>query len=221
MRDRYVFAWQSMKISNVSNTLTLKQIFWRTKTFFKNLENYFLVKTTNIETNSKLVCQRPMLKQIEWWLQNGPIIMSGVLPVATLFSWKFCPSFRTSEKELIWYTNDPNVHIRIFRKRWSLILSCVFPVSILLFPRLVFSRVFDIRGNLGNANEKPTRKTCFCREIKRLALRIYLAKFCLAAFLRCQQSFYCNFKRKRCWYGGEYVKSENMWKRKIERKVVA
>ena len=44
--------------------------------------------------------------------------------------------------------------------------------------RLVFSRFFDIRGNLGNAKEKPTRKTCFSREMKRLALRIYLAKFC-------------------------------------------
>ena len=72
--------------------------------------------------------------------------------------------------------------------------------------RLVFSRFFDIRGSLGNVKEKPTRKTCFCREMKRLALRIYLAKFCSAAFLWCQRNFYCNFIRKRCWNGGEYVK---------------
>ena len=43
--------------------------------------------------------------------------------------------------------------------------------------RLVFSRFFDIRGNLGNVKEKPTRKT-FCREMKRRALCIYFAKFC-------------------------------------------
>ena len=43
--------------------------------------------------------------------------------------------------------------------------------------RLVFSRFFDIRGNFGNVTEKPTRKTCFSREMRRLALRIYLAKF--------------------------------------------
>ena len=49
--------------------------------------------------------------------------------------------------------------------------------------RLVFSRFFDIRGNLGNVKEKTTRKTCFSREKKRLAPRIYQAKFCLAAFL--------------------------------------
>ena len=49
--------------------------------------------------------------------------------------------------------------------------------------RLVFSRFFDNRGNLGNDKEKPTRKTCFSREKKRLTPRIYQAKFCLAAFL--------------------------------------
>ena len=32
-----------------SAPLTLKQIFWRTKTFFKKLENRFLVKATKIE----------------------------------------------------------------------------------------------------------------------------------------------------------------------------
>ena len=43
--------------------------------------------------------------------------------------------------------------------------------------RLELRRFFDIRGNLRNAKEKPTRKTCFFREMKRLALRISLAKF--------------------------------------------
>ena len=44
--------------------------------------------------------------------------------------------------------------------------------------RLVFSRFLDLCGNLGNVIEKPTRKTCFSREKKRLTQRIYLAKFC-------------------------------------------
>ena len=43
--------------------------------------------------------------------------------------------------------------------------------------RLVFSQFFSIHGNLRNLKEKPTRKTCFSREMKRLALRIYLSKF--------------------------------------------
>ena len=38
-----------MKVLNVFNTLTLIQIFWKTKAFFKNLEYRFLVETTKIE----------------------------------------------------------------------------------------------------------------------------------------------------------------------------
>ena len=81
--------------------------------------------------HSKLLRQKPILRQIEWQLQNWPITKSGVFPVTALFFWRICFSFRTSWKELIWCTNDPNVHIRIFHKRWSLILGCFFPVIIL------------------------------------------------------------------------------------------
>ena len=43
---------QSVKVSNVFNTLTLKQIFWKTETFFKKLDYRFLVETTKIERAS-------------------------------------------------------------------------------------------------------------------------------------------------------------------------
>ena len=52
LRDRHDFMWQSMKVSNVFNTLTLKQILWKRKTFFKNLGYCFLVETTKIEKPS-------------------------------------------------------------------------------------------------------------------------------------------------------------------------
>ena len=39
-----------MKVSNVCNTLTLKQSFCQTKNFFKKLEYRFLVETTKIES---------------------------------------------------------------------------------------------------------------------------------------------------------------------------
>ena len=52
LRDRRAFMWQSVKILNVSNTLTLVQIFWKTKTFFQKPEYRFLVETTKIETTS-------------------------------------------------------------------------------------------------------------------------------------------------------------------------
>ena len=126
--------WQSVKIFNVFNTLTLIQIFCKTKTFFKKLEHRFIVETLRLKTNHfylKLLCQKPMLRQIEWRIQNWPITKSGVLPVTALFFWKIFFSFRTSWKELIWRTNDPNVHIRNFCKCRSLILRCFFPASIL------------------------------------------------------------------------------------------
>ena len=44
--------WQSLKVSNVFNTSTLKQIFWKTKTFFEKLEYFFLVETTKVEKTS-------------------------------------------------------------------------------------------------------------------------------------------------------------------------
>ena len=46
------FMWQSVKVSKILNTLTLKQIFWETKIFFKKLEYCFLVETTNIKNTS-------------------------------------------------------------------------------------------------------------------------------------------------------------------------
>ena len=43
---------RSVKILNIFNTLTLKQIFQKTKTFFKKLEYRFLVERTKIEKAS-------------------------------------------------------------------------------------------------------------------------------------------------------------------------
>ena len=44
--------WQSVNILKVFNTLALKQIFWKTKSFFKKLEYRFLVESTKIENAS-------------------------------------------------------------------------------------------------------------------------------------------------------------------------
>ena len=43
------WSFWSVKILNVFSTLTLKQIFLKTKTFFKKLEYRFLVERTKIE----------------------------------------------------------------------------------------------------------------------------------------------------------------------------
>ena len=88
------------------------------------------LKTHHFHT--KLPYQNLMLSQIKWWLQHGPITKNGVLPVATLFFWIFCFILRTSYNELICFTNNPNIHICTFCKRWSFIWwEYFFPVSIL------------------------------------------------------------------------------------------
>ena len=115
LSDRHIFMWQSVKISNVFNTLTLKHIFWKTKTIFKKLEYHFLVETTKIENISfsfetALSEANVKTSKIEWRLKNGPITKSGVLPVNTLFFWKIYSSFRTS-RTLIWW---PTAQMLIF-----------------------------------------------------------------------------------------------------------
>ena len=138
--------WQSAKVSNVFNTLTLKQIFWRTKTFFKKLEYRFLVEATkititpfpfktslseaNVKTNRIAIIKSTYHK--EWSFASNYLIFFG----------KFVPVLEPLE-ELIWCTNDPNVNISIFRKRWSLILGCFFPVSILKQWNINFLRRLD------------------------------------------------------------------------------
>ena len=52
LRDRHVSVWQSGKILNVFNTLTLKQSFWKKKTFFEKLEYPFSVESTKTEKAS-------------------------------------------------------------------------------------------------------------------------------------------------------------------------
>ena len=81
--------------------------------------------------HTKVPYQKPMLRKIEWLLQNGPITKNGVLPVTTSFFWKFCFSLRTFCKELIWCTSNPNVHIHIFCKSCNFIWQYFFPVSFL------------------------------------------------------------------------------------------
>ena len=73
---------------------------------------HFRLKTHHFHI--KLPYQKPVLKQIKWWVQTGPITKNGILPVATQFFWKFCFSLSTSYKELIWCTNDLNAHIPTF-----------------------------------------------------------------------------------------------------------
>ena len=126
-KDRHVFMWKSVKVPNVLTTLTLKQIFWKTKIIFKKLEYHFLVETTKIENISfpfKTVLPEANVKTNR--MATTKCIYHKV--------WSFASNYFIFLENLFQFsrcTNDPSVHSRIFRKRWSLLLGCFFPVSIL------------------------------------------------------------------------------------------
>ena len=72
--------WQSTEILNVFNTFTLKQIFWKTKTFFKKLEYGLLAESTKIESASfsyKTAISEANVKTNRMGVQNGPFRKNG------------------------------------------------------------------------------------------------------------------------------------------------
>ena len=139
--------WVSVSISNVFNTSTFNKIFWKTKTYFRKLEYRFLVETTKIENTSfpfktalpEANAKTNRMATAKWiYYKVWSFVSNYFIFLENLFH------FRTYLKELIWCTNDLNVHICILRKRWSLILGCFFPVSILKQTRTsVFLKSFS------------------------------------------------------------------------------
>ena len=111
------------------------------KSFQINWSTIFQLKALRSKMHHfhrKLPHQKPMLRQIEWWVQNRSIAKNAVLPETSSFFWRFFFSLRTSYKVLIWCTNNPNGQIRTFYKRWSFIWRCFFHVSILKLARNIF-----------------------------------------------------------------------------------
>ena len=81
--------WQSVKVSNDFNTLTLKLIFLKTKTFFEKLEYRFLAETTESENTSF-----PFTTALSETIINTNRMATtkskgGVLSVTNLFFGKF------------------------------------------------------------------------------------------------------------------------------------
>ena len=93
--------------------------FLKNENLFKKLEHRFLVRVLRWKTqhlHTKLPCQKPMLRQVAWGVQNGPIPKG--------FASNYCQiilfQLRTSYKEWIWCINNPKC-IHTFRKHWSFI----------------------------------------------------------------------------------------------------
>ena len=128
--------WQLLEILNVFNTLTLKQIFWKTQTLFKKLEFRFLVESTKVD-NATFPCKIALSKT------NFNSNRIGSTKWTYHKEWRF-----VTHKELIWCTNHPHVHIHIFRRRCSFIWGCSFMLLLhscfLIKPVLLVNLVFNI-----------------------------------------------------------------------------
>ena len=76
---------------------------FNTLTSVKNWSTIFKLKALRLKThyfNTKLPYQKPILRQIELWVQNGPITKNRVLPVTTLFFGNFFPVLEPLKKSL-------------------------------------------------------------------------------------------------------------------------
>ena len=134
-----------LKILNVFNKLSLKQVSEKPKPFLENRSTVFEFRVLRLKVQhfrTKLSSQKAVLRQIEWGVQNGPITKNRVLPLITLFFWKLNFSIRASNKKLIECTNYPKIRINTFCKRLSFIWGYIFPVSTLK----MFKQMFYAQG---------------------------------------------------------------------------
>ena len=79
---------------NVFNTLTLKQVFWKTETFFRKLEHRFLIESAMIEIATipfKLPYQKPMLLRGTKWTY----LKDRGFALTTYCFWYFNSSIKT------------------------------------------------------------------------------------------------------------------------------
>ena len=105
--------------------------FLENENLFQNSRVRFLVESTKIENASfpyKTAISEANVKTnkmvtTKWTYHKERSFASNCLS----FFLRFYFSLRTSYKELICNTNNPNAHICTFCKRWSFILTVLFP----------------------------------------------------------------------------------------------
>ena len=100
-----------------------------TNPFQKTGVPLFSLKVLRLKTQhflTKLSCHKPMLRQMEWGIQNESITKNRVLPVTTLFFRKLCFSLRISHKD----TPITLMSIFILFESIGVFLVSFFPLSI-------------------------------------------------------------------------------------------
>ena len=121
-----------MKILNVFNSLTLKQIFWKTKTFLKKLEYSFLFGSTEIENTSfpyKTAISEANVKTNKMVTTKSTYRKECNFSGNYFIFLKILFQFKNSYKEMICCTNNPKVYICTFHKCSIFIWLCFSPVS--------------------------------------------------------------------------------------------
>ena len=129
MRDWHVFMWQSLEFWMFS-TLKLWNQFCR-KPSSKNWSTVFLLKVLGLKMQhfrAKLPCQKPMLRQIKWGVQDGPITKNKVLAVTTSVFRNFCFSLRNSYKKSWFGVPTTEMSIFMFFKNVGVLFEGAFSV---------------------------------------------------------------------------------------------
>ena len=70
--NRHVLMWQSVEILNVFNTLTLKQVFWKMKSFSKKLE-YIFFSWKHHDWKHIIPCIHSMYKELIWCINYSNV----------------------------------------------------------------------------------------------------------------------------------------------------
>ena len=136
--------WKLMEILNVFNALTLKNIFWKTRTFFKKWAYRFLDESTKIANAIfpyKTALSEANVKT-KWGVQNAPITKNEVFASIYLIFVKILFHFKNFLSSWCDVPTTEN-HIYTFLKRWSFIWGWLFLVNMHnVFRFLFFCRDF-------------------------------------------------------------------------------
>ena len=156
MTDWHVFMWQSLEILNIFNTLTLKQIFWKTQIPFTKPEEHFLVESTEIDNATipyKTALSEANVKTNRMGSRKWNITKNRVVLPVIFFSEDFSTSFffstsnfflkilfkfRTLYKKLFLVYQLPKCSCSYFSKTFGFYLRVLFPCESLRKKVFVF-----------------------------------------------------------------------------------
>ena len=168
MTDWHVFMWQSLEILNIFNTLTLKQIFWKTQIPFTKPEEHFLVESTEIDNATipyKTALSEANVKTNRMGSRKWNITKNRVVLPVIFFSEDFSTSFffstsnfkilfkfRTLYKKLFLVYQLPKCSCSYFSKTFRFYLRVLFPCESLRKKVFVFGVFWFVFSRIRTKN---------------------------------------------------------------------